>query len=210
MRSAVAAAFRDCGSTPRRVRRMSRHQLPSLSSSRGFSYAAPVNRLQQLTIEGLRHEAISQGYAETDDGFGERCDRKCPREFEASKSTCRRYKGRAPMSAYLTAERKLAAKFRQHVLALPPGARVEWRDMDEWAKANCGFSAWITVDKVMIPGPDWWDDLCVECMVVCERLELEGWLAFLYPGPCPGAPENYPRGFPDHYYRTHKALKSPE
>jgi hypothetical protein len=53
------------------------------------------------------------------------------------------------MSEYLTAvqERKLVAKFRQHVIALPPGSRVEWREMDAWAKSNFPVSVWVIVKE---------------------------------------------------------------
>jgi hypothetical protein len=37
--------------------------------------------------------------------------------------------------------RRLTAKFREHVTALPAGLRFEWRDMDTWAEANCPKSA---------------------------------------------------------------------
>jgi hypothetical protein len=122
------------------------------------------------------------------------------------------------MSEYLTAvqERKLVAKFRQHVIALPPGSRVEWREMDAWAKSNFPESVWVIIDNAMIPIEDYeqrddvpWSDLCIECMVVCEKLELEGYLAFQKPGPYPGAPEHHPRGWPDYYYRTDKTESEP-
>ena len=38
-------------------------------------------------------------------------------------------------------DRRLTAKFRKHVIALPTGSRFEWRDMDTWAKANTTKSA---------------------------------------------------------------------
>jgi hypothetical protein len=122
------------------------------------------------------------------------------------------------MSEYLTAvqERKLVAKFRQHVIALPPGSRVEWREMDAWAKSNFPVSVWVIIDNAMIPIEDYeqrddvpWSDLCIECMVVCEKLELEGYLAFQKPGPYPGAQEHHPRGWPDYYYRTDKTELEP-
>lgn len=122
------------------------------------------------------------------------------------------------MSEYLTTvqERKLVAKFRQHVIALAPGSRVEWREMDAWAKANFPVSVWVITDNAMIPIEDYeqrddvpWSDLCIECMGVCEKLELEGWLVFQKPGPYPGAPEHHPRGCPDYYYRTDKTESEP-
>jgi hypothetical protein len=33
--------------------------------------------------------------------------------------------------------RALTANFRKHVIALPPGSALEWRDIDAWAEANC-------------------------------------------------------------------------
>jgi hypothetical protein len=84
------------------------------------------------------------------------------------------------MSPYLTAvqERNLVTKFRQHVIGLPPGSRVEWRDMDAWAEANFPVSVWMLTNHAMIPLPGYWEDLCVGCMSISEKLEKEAWLAF--------------------------------
>jgi hypothetical protein len=71
--------------------------------------------------------------------------------------------------------RRLTAKFREHVTALPAGSRFEWRDMDTFAEANCPKSAKRNYDPDEDDCP--WDDLCVECMVLSEQLETEGWLA---------------------------------
>jgi hypothetical protein len=108
------------------------------------------------------------------------------------------------MSAYLTAvqERNLVAKFRRHLIALSPGSRVEWRDIDAWAKANYPISVWVVADRAMIPLADYWDDLCIECMGISGKLEKEGWLAFL-------RFDSEGRGVPDYYYRTDKTESEP-
>jgi len=89
--------------------------------------------------------------------------------------------------------RALAAKFRKHVIALPPGSRVEWSDMEAWAKANCPKSA------RQGPDPMWpkWDYLTEECMGLSEQLQKESWLAFQRPDSL------------DYYYRTDKTESQP-
>jgi hypothetical protein len=87
-------------------------------------------------------------------------------------------------------ERRAETQFRQFVKALPPGAIVEWFDMDFWVFVN--FRDFTD---------DGQEDLSVVCMTAGEKLELEGWLAFLRPR-FPG----HPRDCPDYYYRTDKAL----
>jgi hypothetical protein len=90
-------------------------------------------------------------------------------------------------------ESRAEAQFRQFVMALPPGAIVEWSDMDWWA--------WVNFRDFT---DDAQEDLTVICMSLSEKFELEGWLAFQRPGPCPGAPDYHPRGTPDYYFRTDK------
>jgi hypothetical protein len=90
-------------------------------------------------------------------------------------------------------ERRVEMQFRQFVMALSPGAVIEWFDMDFWVYAN-------------FPDLDWdaQGDLNVVCMVVGGQLELEGWLAFKYPG----FKNKYEtRGLADYYYRTDKTLQ---
>jgi hypothetical protein len=108
------------------------------------------------------------------------------------------------MIDYLTAvqERNLVAKFRQHLIALRPGSRVEWDDMDAWAKANFPVSVWVIADDAMIPLEAYWEDLCIDCMVISGKLEKEGWLAFL-------RFDSEGRGVPDCYYRTNKTESEP-
>jgi hypothetical protein len=95
-------------------------------------------------------------------------------------------------------ERSAEKKFHAWVMALPPGSRVEWFDMDFWVFVN--FRDF---------DDDAQEDLTVVCMGISERLEETGWLAFIYPGPCPGAPEHHPRGCPDYYWRTDKGAPRP-
>jgi hypothetical protein len=91
--------------------------------------------------------------------------------------------------------RALAAKFRKHVIALPPGALLDWRDMDAWAKANrpANFSYW--------QGSCEWEGLCVECMDLSEQLEQEGWLRYQNPA--------HVAGDSDFYFRTDKNKLEP-
>jgi hypothetical protein len=71
--------------------------------------------------------------------------------------------------------RALTAKFRKHVIALPPGSAFEWRDIDAWAEANCPSARQGYDPDDFWAGPPW-DDLCVECMVICEEMQQEGYL----------------------------------
>jgi hypothetical protein len=85
--------------------------------------------------------------------------------------------------------RALAVRFRKHVIALPPGSSFEWRDMDAWAKRNCPFSS---------SREAYWDDFCIACMSLAEKLEKEGWLAYQNP--------EARTGDSDSYFRTAKEL----
>jgi hypothetical protein len=96
--------------------------------------------------------------------------------------------------------RRLTAKFRKHVIALPPGASFEFGDMDRWVEANTPKSAWQDHD----PDEDYpYDPLgerCVECMALSKQLEVEGWLAYQVGCPrCDG----------DCYVRTDKTESEP-
>jgi hypothetical protein len=98
--------------------------------------------------------------------------------------------------------RRLTAKFRMHVIALPTGSRFEWRDMDTWAKANTTKSAIRDYD----PDDFWadapWGDLCVQCMVLSKRLEAEGYLIHQLAGGSADANGDY-------YFRTDKPEPQP-
>jgi hypothetical protein len=78
---------------------------------------------------------------------------------------------------YLTVaqERRLAAKFRKHIIELPAGSPFGWLDIDAWAEANHPVPG-RTVEEDQC----YWDDLCALCMVVSKIFEAEGWLRYQY------------------------------
>src|SRR5258708_24194855 len=98
-------------------------------------------------------------------------------------------KARAPKPRKVTGVtiRRVREQFRAFVIALPPGATLEWFDMDLWVFVN--FPEYNRDDG------DYEDDRDpnVECMVVAQEMESQGWLA--YRPPCT-------RGNGDDYYRT--------
>ncbi|WGR99631.1 hypothetical protein MTX26_01790 [Bradyrhizobium sp. ISRA443] len=67
------------------------------------------------------------------------------------------------------------AAFRRHVIALPPGSWLDWRDMDAWAKDNCPKSM-----RIDDPRDDPWGDLRVDCMSLSETMMAEGWLVRVF------------------------------
>src|SRR5258708_36994549 len=68
--------------------------------------------------------------------------------------------------------RRAEEQFRAFVIAQPPGATVEWSDIDSWV--NASFAAFYRDDD-----EDHGDDrIIVACMILAEQLAPQGWLAF--------------------------------
>src|SRR5260370_24803391 len=86
-------------------------------------------------------------------------------------------KARAPKPRKVTGVtiRRVREQFRAFVIALPPGATLEWFDMDLWVFVN--FPEYNRDDG------DYEDDRDpnVECMVVAQEMESQGWLAYRLP-----------------------------
>lgn len=98
---------------------------------------------------------------------------------------------------YLTAaqERRLAARFRLHVMNLPPGSLIDWHYMDARAKTLHPLPR-----RPVPKDQDYWEDLCVMFMVLSEQLEVEGWLAYQV---------GCSRDNGDDYFRTEKTEAQP-
>jgi hypothetical protein len=87
--------------------------------------------------------------------------------------------------------RRAEEQFRAFVIAQPPGATVEWSDIDSWV--NASFAAFYRDDD-----EDHGDDrIIVACMILAEQLAPQGWLAFQ-----DGRPRGDDGDGNNYYYRT--------
>ena len=98
---------------------------------------------------------------------------------------------------------KLTAAFRRHVIAMAPGDRIHWGDMETWTEAQCPPGRqMIDPDR---PWDDPWYDFIIDCMVICGAMAKERWL-----NPTPWPDDYDPKDpskqhwKPDDYIRTDK------
>jgi hypothetical protein len=93
---------------------------------------------------------------------------------------------------------ELRAVFRKHVMAMAPGDRVHWGDMEAWVKTQFSYrDSLIDLDH---PWEDPWSDVTLDCMVICGSLARSGWLGRTPRGTI--EPTCYPQ---DDYIRTDKS-----